>query len=153
MELVDIIGADNIHADLRVSSKKKLLLELANIGAGLTGLDCDDVFEALNSREQLGSTGVGHGVAIPHARFDGLEGIHGAFVRLASPVSFDSVDDQPVDLIFLLLAGDSSGASHLKTLARVSRLLRGERTRAAMRGANNSDALYSLIASPEADAA
>ena len=96
-------------------------------------------------RERLGSTGVGHGVAIPHGRFSELDQICGIFVKLDKPVNYDSIDDQPVDLIFLLLVPEEAGADHLKALAKVSRIFRDQGTCDKLRGADNSDAIFAIL--------
>ncbi len=104
------------------------------------------MLDALTEREQAGSTGVGHGVAVPHARLEGLGRLRGVFVRLEHPVEFDSVDDQPVDLIFALFAPkEASGAEHLRALARVSRLLRQAELREQLRQARTADAIHALL--------
>jgi len=153
MELNEIIRQNHILPDLRVSCKKQLLQHLASFAAPIAGLEELDIFDALMQREKLGSTGVGDGIAIPHARLKGLDTIIGIFARLATPVGFDAVDDMPVDLVCLLLTGEEAGANHLKALARVSRLLRNSDMRARLRGTVNADAIYSLVSSPRANAA
>ena len=119
--------------------------EISEQAASVYGLDASDVVAALTEREKLGSTGVGRGVAIPHARFEGLDRIYGFFTRLEKPVDFDSVDRQPVDLIFTILAPQKEGAEHLKALALVSRTLRSENTCAKLRANNDSATLYNLL--------
>ncbi|HWI80093.1 MAG TPA: PTS sugar transporter subunit IIA, partial [Ramlibacter sp.] len=94
---------------------------------------------------RLGSTGVGYGVAIPHGKLPGLKRLYGFFARLASPIDFEAVDDQPVDLVFLLLAPETAGADHLKALARISRLLRDRETCEKLRGSDSGDAIYALL--------
>ena len=103
------------------------------------------IFDVLLERERLGTTGVGNGIAIPHGKLPGLSRLYGLFARLEHPVDFDSIDEQPVDLIFLLLAPEAAGADHLKALARVSRLLRDRTICEKLRGADNPDALYALL--------
>ncbi len=153
MELNQIILPEHILPDLRVSCKKQALQQLSAYAAPLADLDEADVFDALMQREKLGSTGVGGGIAIPHARINGLDKIIGVFARLSAPVEFDSVDDAPVDLICLLLTGEDAGANHLKALARVSRLLRDGEICTRLRGASNAETMFSLMASPTANAA
>jgi PTS system nitrogen regulatory IIA component len=111
----------------------------------MTGISDRRIYEALAERERLGTTGIGGGVAIPHCRLTGLTRLHGAFTRLERPVPFEAIDDQPVDLVFLLLAPAEAGAEHLKALARVSRLLRDRTMCEKLRGANSADALYALL--------
>ena len=132
---------------LRVSAanKRQALAVIAEIAARNFGLDAGDVLDALTEREQAGSTGVGHGVAAPHARLEGLERMRGVFVRLEQPVDFESVDDQPVDLIFALFAPKDAGAEHLRALARVSRLLRQAELREQLRQARTADAIHALL--------
>ncbi|MDA8870614.1 PTS sugar transporter subunit IIA, partial [Rhizobiaceae bacterium] len=126
MELSDIIAPDAVFPNLKASSKKQVLQDLASRGAERTGLSERAIFAALLERERLGSTGVGHGVAIPHGKFTGLPRITGLFARMSKPVAFDAMDDMPVDIICLLLAPEGSGAEHLKALSRIARLLRSE---------------------------
>lgn len=145
MDLKDIMNADAVRFSSHTSSKKRLLQEISEQAASVYGLDASDVVAALTEREKLGSTGVGRGVAIPHARFEGLDRIYGFFTRLEKPVDFDSVDRQPVDLIFIILAPQKEGAEHLKALALVSRTLRSENTCAKLRANNDSATLYNLL--------
>ena len=145
MEIADLITPDSVIANLRVTAKKQALHELARRAAQLTGLHERVVFEALLERERLGSTGVGLGIAVPHGKLAGLARLHGLFARLERPIEYDAVDDQPVDLIFLLLAPDSAGADHLKALARISRLLRNRAVCEKLRGTDSADALYALL--------
>src|SRR3972149_3470116 len=125
MEIADLISPASVVANLRVGSKKQALQELAKRAAETTGLTERAIFEVLLERERLGTTGVGNGIAIPHGKLPGLRRLYGLFARLETPIDFDSVDEQPVDLIFLLLAPEAAGADHLKALARGSRRLRG----------------------------
>ena len=145
MELAEMIGPKDVVANLRVTSKKQAIQELARRAAELTGQPERAIFEVLIERERLGTTGVGHGIAIPHAKLAGLERLHGMFARLDKPIDFDSIDEQPVDLIYLLLAPETAGADHLKALARVSRLLRDRATCEKLRGCDGADALYALL--------
>lgn len=154
MEVSDLLTVDSVIAELRVASKKQALQEMSRLAAKTTRLDERAIFDTLLERERLGTTGVGDGLAIPHGRLDGLDRIHGFFARLEKPIDFESIDDRPVDLIFLLLAPEAAGADHLKALARISRLMRGPSFCEKLRGANNRDALYALLAqSPEANPA
>ena len=153
MEIEDLLAAENVLADFRASSKKQTIQALSRKLADGLGLDPRAVFESLLERERLGSTGVGKGVAIPHARVEGLDRIVGLFARLASPIDFDSVDDQPVDIVFMLLAPVDAGADHLKALARISRLLRDENTLSKLRVTADAGALYAMLAQPASNAA
>jgi len=119
---------------------------LADKAAALTGVEASTIRQALMDREQLGSTGVGRGVAIPHGKIGGLEEIFGLFAKLDHPIDFEAVDDQPVDLVFVLLAPVDATAAHLKALAKVSRLLRDEHVREALRGAETREALFAIAA-------
>lgn len=145
MEIADLLTPNSIIVNLRVTSKKQALQELARTAAALTGQHERTVFEVLLERERLGTTGVGGGVAIPHGKLAGLKRLYGVFARLDTPIDFESVDEQPVDLIFLLLAPETAGADHLKALARVSRLLRDREICEKLRGSDTSDALYALL--------
>lgn len=153
MNLSDFLAPQNVFSDVRLSSKKACLQALSAKIAKTTDLDELQVFAALIDRERLGSTGVGHGVAIPHARLEGLTHVMGVFMRLHSPIDFQSVDDQPVDLVFGLLAPEGSGVEHLKALSRVSRVLRDQATCDKIRAADTTDALCALLIGPEAVAA
>jgi PTS system nitrogen regulatory IIA component len=147
--MIDLITPKSILANLRVGSKKQTLQELARKAAELTGQHERAVFDVLLERERLGTTGVGHGIAIPHGKLPGLDRVHGLFARLEKPVDFDAIDEQPVDLIFLLLAPEQAGADHLKALARVSRLLRDASMCERLRGADSADAIYALLTHQE----
>jgi len=153
MEIEDLLSADSVLADFKASSKKQVIQSLARQMAQKTGLSEREIFSNLLDREKLGSTGVGKGVAIPHTRVAGLEQITGLFARLSNPIDFDSVDDRPVDLVFMLLAPVEAGTDHLKALARVSRLLRDENICAKLRLTKEDGALYAMLASPSAVAA
>lgn len=145
MDIDQILQRDAVIANLRATSKKQLLQELSKAAASTFGLDARQVFETLLDRERLGSTGVGSGLAIPHGKMAPLEGLHGLFARLEKPVEFDAIDDQPVDLVFLLLAPEGAGADHLKALARISRILRDHDFCEKLRGSDNPDAIYALL--------
>ena len=145
MEITDLITPRSVVAQLRVTNKKQALQELAKRAAALTGIQERAIYDVLIERERLGSTGIGMGVGIPHGRLPGLDTLCGVFARLDRPVPFDAIDDQPVDLIFLLLAPEGAGADHLKALARVSRLLRDRSVCEKLRGTDNVDALYALL--------
>ncbi len=153
MEIEDLLSSDNVIADFKASSKKQTIQSLSRKLADHQGLDAREVFEKLLERERLGSTGVGKGVAIPHARVMGLDRIVGLFARLPNPIEFDSVDDQPVDLVFMLLAPEEAGAEHLKALAKVSRLLRSDDMCKKLRLTADSSALYAMLAQPTTHAA
>ena len=145
MELNDIILPDNVLANIKPSSKKQVLQEVADVAARTLGISPQTVFETLLDRERLGSTGVGNGVAIPHGKISSIDKITGVFARLAKPVAFDAMDDQPVDIIFMLLAPEGSGADHLKALSRIARVLRNQATLSQIRKTSDADAIYSLL--------
>lgn len=144
MKITDILSKDSVIADLTSDSKKNLLEELATLASKETGLDSRVILDALVERERLGSTGVGRGVALPHTRLLGLEKIFCAFVR-TNPVDFEAVDGKLVDLVFLLLVPEESGADHLKALSCLSKLLRDETVTAALRKASSVDEIYQII--------
>lgn len=145
MDISDLLSLESVLADLKVTSKKQSLQELAKKAAELTGLHERVIFDTLLERERLGTTGVGRGIAIPHGKLTHLDGLHGIFARLDRPVDFDSIDENPVDLIFLLLAPETAGADHLKALSKISRLLRDEEVCNKLRGASSAEALYALL--------
>jgi len=150
MELADLLTPESIIANLKATSKKQALQELSKRIAEVIDHNERDIFDILLEREKLGTTGVGDGIAIPHGKLESLEKLHGFFARLERPVDFDSIDERPVDLIFLLLAPESAGADHLKALARVSRLLRDKANCDKLRGSDNPEALYALLTESEA---
>ena len=153
MKLTDLLKPESVIANLKATSKKQALQELSKRIAEIIDQDERDIFEILLEREKLGTTGVGDGIAIPHGKLKSLEKLHGFFARLERPVDFDSIDERPVDLIFLLLAPESAGAEHLKALARVSRLLRDKDNCEKLRGSDNPEAIYALLIEQEANRA
>ena len=148
MDLSDLIGEDSVLPSLKANSKKQAIQEIASHAAKVTGLPGRDIFDTLLQRERLGSTGVGHGVAIPHGKLVALDRLVGVFARLSKPVDFEAIDDQPVDLIFLLLAPESAGADHLKALARIARVLRDERNSSLLREAGDAHEIYQALIRP-----
>lgn len=153
MEITDLVTPATVVASLKATSKKQALQELARRAAELTGEQERAIFDVLLERERLGTTGVGDGVAIPHGKLPNLRKLVGIFARLERPIDFEAIDEQPVDLIFLLLAPGTAGADHLKALARVSRLLRDRQTREKLRGSETREALYALLVDQQASAA
>ena len=145
MDVVDLLKTKCIVANLKVSSKKQALQELAKRAARLTGQPERTIFDVLVERERLGTTGVGHGIAIPHGKLAELDRLYALFARLDAPIDFNAIDEQPVDLICVLLAPETAGADHLKALARVSRLLRDQATCEKLRGAESAEAIHALI--------
>jgi len=153
MSLATLLTRDSVIFDLKASSKKQLMQELALMAAERCDLEQDTIYSALLERERLGATSVGDGVAIPHARLPNIENVAGVFVRLAQPIDYDAADEQPVDLIFLLLAPESANAEHLRALAKISRLFRKEEFRESLRGAEDADAIFLMLTEPQAKAA
>lgn len=154
MEIFQLLSPDGVVANLKANSKKQALQELAARASRITGQHERSIFDTLLERERLGTTGVGNGIAIPHGRLAGLDKLYGLFARVERAIDFDSIDEMPVDLIFLLLAPEAAGADHLKALARVSRLLRDKAVCEKLRGAESADAIYALLTdSPASHAA
>ncbi|MFQ5533491.1 MAG: PTS IIA-like nitrogen regulatory protein PtsN [Sphingomonadales bacterium] len=145
MKIEELVSLNAVVADLKAKSKKQALQKLAKRAAEITGVREREIFETILERERLGTTGVGRGIAIPHGKLTELERLYGLFARLDQPVDFESIDEQPVDLIFMLLAPESAGADHLKALAKVSRLLRDQTICDKLRGSDGPDALYALL--------
>lgn len=145
MQFNEILRPDAVRVFSSVSSKKRLLHELGSVAESAYGLDATRVFEALIERENLGPTGVGHGVALPHARLEGLNNVIGAVVLLQTPIDFASVDRQPVDLAFALFAPVEAGVEHLKALALVSRTLRDPSICAKLRANDDPATLYTIL--------
>ena len=145
MEINDLISSDVVVANLKATSKKQVLHNLARRASKQTGVNERDIFDVLMERERLGSTGVGNGIAIPHGKFPTLKRLHGLFALLEKPVDFQAIDEHPVDLIFLLLAPESAGADHLKALAKISRVLKNRGICDKLRGSETSDALYAIL--------
>lgn len=148
--MLDLITPRAILSNLKAGNKKQALQEMARKASELTGQHERAIFDVLLERERLGTTGVGHGIAIPHGKLSGLDRVHGVFARMERPIDFDAIDEQPVDLIFLLLAPEHAGADHLKALARVSRLLRDQSMCEKLRGSESADAIYALLTQQEA---
>ena len=145
MNLGNLLDLRAISPRVGGSSKRQVLSVIADIAARSFGLPSDQVLDALLEREAAGSTGVGHGVAVPHARLEGIERMRAVFVRLEQPVAFEAVDDQPVDLLFALFAPKGSSSEHLRALARVSRLLRQPEIREQLRQAKTAEAIHLLL--------
>lgn len=145
MEIAEILNITGVIPALKTVSKKHALQGISDVAAKLTGIHERTVFEVLLERERLGSTGVGNGVAIPHGRLSGIDRLYAVFARLDTKIDFESIDEEPVDLIFLLLAPKDAGADHLKALAKVSRLLKNEGICEQLRGSDTAEALYALL--------
>ena len=154
MQLADFLDFDAIKASLSGGNKRSLLQQLANVAGQRLALDSAAILASVNEREQLGSTGFGSGVAIPHGKIEGLGRIYCVFARLSEPLDYKAIDGRPVDLVFLLLSPIDAGAEHLKALAAISRATRNAATLEKMRGARSRDALAAvLIGADERDAA
>lgn len=149
MQISNILKPGAVRSLSQVTSKKRLFQELAEQAHALYGLPASEVLDALQERESLGPTGVGHGVALPHARLHGLDQVAGLFLRLDKPLDFDAVDRQPVDLIFALLAPKSTGVDHLKALALVSRTLRDPDLCNKLRSNDDPTALHAVLAAAQ----
>jgi len=145
MALADLLQQDAIIPSLKVNSKKQLLQELAAKAAKLTGVTEREIFDVIVQRERLGSTGVGHGIAIPHGKLTSISQIVGLFARLDAPVDFEALDDEPVDLVFLLLAPEGAGADHLKALSRIARVLRDQDLVSKLRATDSASAIYAFL--------
>lgn len=148
MEISDILTPQTVFQRVKASSKKKLITDIAGHAASAAALDQDKVFEALWQREKLSSTGVGHGVAIPHGRMAKLEKIVGIFVHLDVAIDFEAIDSGPVDLVFAMLSPVDAGADHLKALAQISRLMRNASICEKLRAANDRSQIYALLTEP-----
>jgi len=153
MELAQILVADGVKVLSNVSSKKRLLQSISEMSEDLHGLDAQKVFDALQERELLGATGMGKGIAVPHARMADVDHVIGFFLRLETPIDFDSIDRQPVDLVFALLAPEDAGADHLKALAKVSRTLRDETNCRKLRSTEDPSALFAILTETNASQA
>jgi PTS system nitrogen regulatory IIA component len=145
MELSNLLQTQTIKVVGKLTSKKRLFQSLGEIAEAQYGVPADIAVEALQDRENLGPTGVGHGVALPHARIEGLDRVVGAFLRLDAPLDFDSVDRQPVDLVFALFAPAASGVDHLKALALVSRTMRNADTCTKLRANCDPATLHAIL--------
>ena len=150
MELSKILKPEAVKVFSAASSKKRLFQEIGDIANSAYGLDASTTVEALMERESLGPTGVGNGVALPHARLEGLSSVSGAFILLEKPIDFNAVDRQPVDLAFALFAPQDAGVEHLKALAHVSRRLRESNVCNKLRSNPVASTLYTILT--EADA-
>ena len=149
MDLTDLTASEAVFPQLRASSKKNLLQEIAQKMAKLVDADHRELFAALLERERLGSTGMGRGVAIPHCRMPKVDRLVGGFAQLEQPIDFEAVDGEPVDLVYVLIAPENAGSDHLKALARISRALRDQTMCQKLRGARDAAAIYSLFAAHE----
>ena len=145
MNIADILEPEDVVLDLRAPDKRRLLDDLARRSAKLAGIDPAAVFEALNARERLGSTGMGAGIAIPHARLSALTRPQGFFARLRQPMDFDAIDGERIDLVFLLLMPSQVQGDHLNALACVARRLRDDGVRLALRKARDATEVHAIL--------
>ncbi|MEL7091420.1 MAG: PTS sugar transporter subunit IIA [Pseudomonadota bacterium] len=145
MDFETLLKPEAVKVLSSATSKKRLLQSIGDLMAQANDVDATQVVEALTAREALGPTGVGHGVALPHARLDGISQVMGVFVLLEKPIDFDAVDRQPVDLAFGLFAPEDAGVEHLKALALVSRTLREQTLCAKLRANRDSATLYTIL--------
>lgn len=145
MELENILSKDCVVPCAHVSSKRQLLQLASERAAEKTGLPAHEIFDTLVDREKCGTTGLGKGIAVPHGRLKGLDKLTGLFFRLDEPIDFDALDDQPVDLAFVLLAPLGAGADHLKTLSRIARAMRADGFVSELRATRDTDRLYDLL--------
>src|SRR5262245_58297908 len=147
MNIRDFLSAKDVAMDVAVSNKKKLLLELASKAGARLRLPPDHILEELSKREKLGSTGVGDGVAIPHARFPEIDKPFGMLFRLRQPIDFDALDGKPIDVVFLLLLPESAKGEQLSALACVARKLRKPAVTAALRKATHAAETFRTLTS------
>ena len=148
MDLGDLVTQEGIIPSLKATTKKQSLQELASHAEKLTGISQREIFDTLLQRERLGSTGLGRGLAVPHVKFRSLTEIVCIFARLDEPIDFEALDDDPVDLIFLLLAPEHASGDHLKALAKISRLLRQPEVSAQLRASRDIDSILSVLRTP-----
>ena len=145
MDISELVSPSTVAVRAGVTTKRQLMNLLAELVAPGLGVPEKVLFDGLMEREALGSTGLGSGVAVPHARVPGLDSVKAVFVRLDTPVAYDAVDDRPVDLMFALFAAPDAGAEHLRALAAVSRALRSPELRERLRQAHTADAIQALF--------
>lgn len=145
MKLSDILSAKSVMLSAKAKSKRQLLQDISEFAAQTTQIDDKVIFETLLERENLGSTGFGGGVALPHGRLAELSKVYGFFIKLANPIDFDAIDNKPVDIVFLLLSPESSGADHLTALAQISRLLKDKNLVTKLRDAGSCEEILALL--------
>jgi nitrogen PTS system EIIA component len=145
IDMAELITPQRTILGMRGGSKRQVLQNLAELAGDATGLDQGHILEALMQRERLGTTGLGDGIAIPHARIAELASLTGFFARLQKPIDFDALDGAPVDIVFLLLAPEAAGADHLKALARIARVLRDQQLCSSLRHAAEPDEAHEIL--------
>ena len=145
MEICDLLSPETVVYTIRATSKKQVLQELASLAANVSGENQRAIFDVLLERERLGTTGIGRGVAIPHGKLPSLDRVYGVFAKLENPVDFEAIDNQEIDLVFLLIAPEKAGADHLQALSRISRMFRDFEMCKKLRAANNHKTLHKLL--------
>lgn len=145
MKISEIMNKDCVFFNLKASNKRQLLQELAQKSSEITGINERVIFDALLERENLGTTGFGGGTALPHARLKDVDKIYGFFAKLNTPIAYEAIDNKAVDIVFMLLSPDSSGADHLTALAQISRLLKDESICEKIRNTSNNEEIYALL--------
>ncbi len=145
MKISDIMTEKSVVMGLKANSKRQLLQELAQKASEITGINDRTIFDTILERENLGSTGFGSGTALPHGRIANIDKVYGIVTKLNTPVDFESIDGKPVDLVFMLISPEGSGADHLTALAQVSRILKDEATCSKLRAASRTDEIFSLL--------
>jgi PTS system nitrogen regulatory IIA component len=145
MIIGDLLEPGAVTLRVSAANKRQVLGVIADVAARAFGVDADEALEGLVEREAAGSTGVGQGVAIPHARLSGVDRVRAVFMRLETPVAFGAVDDKPVDLLVALFAPKDADSSHLRALARVSRMMRQPELREQLRQARSADAVHVML--------
>ena len=149
MALNDLLKPEAVLPNVRATSKKQILQAMAERAATLTGIAEREIFDTIQQRERLGSTGVGNGIAIPHGKLKSINHLVGVFARLEHGIDFEAIDDEKVDLVFLLLAPESAGADHLKALSKVARALRSQDVVDKIRGTTDAHAIYDMLCPQE----
>lgn len=147
--MLDLIAQDAVRVGGKLTSKKQVLQEISSLAQGVTGMDEKEICRKLLDREKLGTTGIGNGVAIPHARFADISEVGVFFLKLDRSVDFEAIDDQPVDLVCMLMAPEGKGNEHLGALARVSRILRDQEVVTKLRGCETNDAVLAVFSEYE----
>lgn len=145
MKISDIMSVDSVLLSVKAKNKRQLLQEIAQFASHITNVDERTIFDALLERENLGSTGFGGGTALPHGRLAELEKVSGFLIKLATPIDFNAIDGKPVDILFLLLSPESSGADHLTALAQVSRVLKDQNLVNKLREATDKEEIHALL--------
>jgi len=145
VDIDEFLSPERLLLDFPGDSKQQLFHDLANLASTVTNVDAATILNAIEQRERLGTTGIGEGIAIPHARVPGLPKLIGYFARLGTPVDYDALDDAPVDLVFLLLAPEAEGTVQLKALARIARILRDSEVGARLRTEREPQGVWGLL--------